>query len=99
MTAVMCPTDDAALRALEVLDRVGVRVPQQLSITGFDGIALLTTPLLGITTLRQPLKDIGRRAIDLVLAQILGATRPVSHLALPGILMPGRTTAPSSAHD
>lgn len=95
----MCPTDDAALRALEVLDRVGVRVPQQLSITGFDGIALLTTPLLGITTLRQPLKDIGRRAIDLVLAQILGATRPVSHLALPGILMPGRTTAPSSAHD
>jgi DNA-binding LacI/PurR family transcriptional regulator len=44
VTAVMCPTDLAALRALEALDQAGVRVPHDLSVTGFDGLAPLTTP-------------------------------------------------------
>ncbi|MFF4509257.1 LacI family DNA-binding transcriptional regulator [Streptomyces sp. NPDC001401] len=94
VTAATCPSDHAVLAATEFLHGRGLSVPGDLSLTGFDGVAPLSTPVLGLTTLRQPVTEIGRRAIDLV----LGRSRPypgdVPHLALRGTLVAGRTTAP-----
>jgi len=78
-TALCCYNDDLALSALSALEAMGLRVPQDISVTGFDDI-----PAAGprsLTTMRQPLGEIGRRALELLLEQIhrkdmaLGVTR------------------------
>jgi len=65
------------LMALGVLDRLaarGVRVPQDVSVVGFDdvGVATLVSPAL--TTVRQPLARLGRTAVDLLLARVEGTS-------------------------
>lgn len=71
-TALLVSSDVIMLGALEYLRRAGVRVPEQLSVIGFDDIApfvLFNPPL---TSIRQPVDAIGRRAVDLLLRDIAG---------------------------
>ncbi|MFE2179805.1 LacI family DNA-binding transcriptional regulator [Streptomyces sp. NPDC059455] len=98
ITAIMCPQDDVMVSVLERLRRAGVRVPDDMSVTGFDGIGPLTTPLLGLTTLRQPLDEVGRRAIDLLLELREDRSMPTRHIPLRGALVAGTTTAPPPPH-
>lgn len=91
ITAVMCPSDHTALRAMETLSQSGLRAPDDISVTGYDGMPPLTTPLLGLTTLRQPVSEIGHRAVDLVLDQRDAGPGQAPHLGLRGTLVPGRT--------
>lgn len=71
-TALLVSSDVIMLGALEFLQRAQVRVPQDLSVVGFDDIApfLLFNPPL--TSIRQPVDAIGRRAVDLLLRDIAG---------------------------
>jgi len=66
---LICATDQHALRALDTLASLGVRVPDDVAVTGFDGILAgrLSTPTL--TTVRQPMEAMGRAA-----ARILAGT-------------------------
>jgi DNA-binding LacI/PurR family transcriptional regulator len=61
-TAIFAGNDMLALRVLETARQIGVRVPEQLSVVGFDDIApaLMVQPAL--TTVRQPLVEIGKSA-------------------------------------
>jgi len=65
-TALLCANDLMAIGALEHCKAAGVRVPEELSIVGFDDvpIAALLTPAL--TTVRQPARDMGYRAASLL---------------------------------
>ena len=65
-TALVCFNDKAAIGALAVARERGLRVPEDLSIAGFDDLDLAqaTTPLL--TTVRQPLSELGRMAVSLL---------------------------------
>lgn len=62
-TALLCANDLMAIGALEHCKAVGIRVPEQLSIVGFDDLPLssLITPRL--TTVRQPAHEMGFRAV------------------------------------
>jgi len=94
-TGVICCSDWQAIRVVGILKRHGLRVPEDISITGFndDGAALLTqTPL---TTLRQPYYDLGKAAIELLLMQIADRTKRGERRILPGTLRIDGTTAPS----
>jgi DNA-binding LacI/PurR family transcriptional regulator len=64
-TALLCATDQIALGALEALAARGVRVPEDISVTGFDDIPAAAGA--GLTTVRQPLVDKGRQAGRLLL--------------------------------
>ncbi|XAH24912.1 LacI family DNA-binding transcriptional regulator [Xylophilus sp. GW821-FHT01B05] len=66
-TALVCSNDLLAIRSLRAAHLCGLRVPQDLSVVGFDGIALgeELTPVL--STVVQPNHDIGRRGVELVL--------------------------------
>jgi len=64
-TALLCATDQIALGALEALAERGVRVPEDLSVTGFDDIPAAAGAEL--TTVRQPLVEKGRQAGRLLL--------------------------------
>lgn len=97
ISAFMTPSDHYALSVLESLRRRHIRVPDQLSVTGYDGIGVLTTPLIGLTTWVQPITQIGAQAVDAVVAALDGLTLPPRHQPLPGRLLAGRTAAPFQA--
>ncbi len=66
---LVCASDQHALMALDALAGLGVRVPEDVAVTGFDGILAgrLSTPTL--TSVRQPMEAMGRAA-----ARILAGT-------------------------
>ncbi len=72
-TALLCVTDSLALAALEALEETGVSVPGRLSLVGFDDLAgcRFTTPAL--TTVRQPVDDLGDALAAAVTARLDGA--------------------------
>ncbi len=67
----VCASDQEALVAIDLLTRAGHDVPGEVAVTGFDGILAgrLTHPQL--TTVRQPMEEIGRAAVR-ILADIIG---------------------------
>jgi LacI family transcriptional regulator len=71
-TAIFCSNDEMALGALKAIRNAGLRVPEDISVIGFDDvpIAAQTTPAL--TTVKQPLRAMGRKAVEMVFCQIEG---------------------------
>lgn len=69
-TALFCGDDEIALGALRALKALGLRVPEDVSVCGFDDIppAAIADPPL--TTVRQPLAQLGERATEILLTQI-----------------------------
>jgi len=59
-TAIFVASDVMALEVMDVARSLGIRVPQQLSIIGFDNNPLSTTGLVKLTTVSQPLVEMGR---------------------------------------
>lgn len=91
VSAIMCPTDSAAVDILSVLRERGWSSPEDYAITGYDGIGPLDTPYLGLTTFRQPVEEIGRTSISLLIDRIEGRTTHDSLVALRGSVVVGRT--------
>ena len=81
--AMLFTNDQMAVGALRALERRGVRVPEDVAVTGFDGIPLSRLVRPALTTVRQPIRQLGEQAVEL-LVQRLGNTgrEPVS-LTLP----------------
>jgi LacI family transcriptional regulator len=67
-TAVFAASDDMAMGVLDTARDLGLSVPTDLAIVGFDDIALARDRTLPISTVRIPLEEIGRRAATLILA-------------------------------
>ncbi|WP_308257968.1 LacI family DNA-binding transcriptional regulator [Pseudonocardia lacus] len=74
-TAVFAANDISAIATMDMALTLGMRVPEDLSVVGFDNIpeSTLTRPML--TTVEQPIQLMGQRAIEMVVA-ILGGERP-----------------------
>lgn len=75
-TAIFCASDAIASASLEVLATQGIRAPEQISIAGFDDTLIARTTQPPLTTVRQPLRVMGRRAVDRLLQQIQDETSP-----------------------
>lgn len=73
-TAIFCHSDIMALGALSRAKRRGMKVPEDLSIVGFDNISLAEFCDPPLTTVSQPRFDIGREAMLLLLDQLSGQT-------------------------
>ncbi|MBC1187198.1 MULTISPECIES: DNA-binding transcriptional regulator CytR [Kluyvera] len=71
-TAIFCHSDIMALGALSYAKRQGLKVPDDLSIIGFDNISLAEFCDPPLTTVAQPRFDIGREAMLLLLNQLSG---------------------------
>ncbi len=76
-TAVLAFDDVTALGVIRGLMNAGVRVPQDCSVVGFDDILLAEVATPGITTVRQPMKEMGMRAAEWVMQAIEGRGRGV----------------------
>jgi LacI family transcriptional regulator len=92
-TAIFAANDSTALATLEVAAELGVDVPGELSVVGFDNIpesALAHPPL---TTVQQPMRQMGHDAIAMLVALIAGAEVEDTHVTLETTLVPRHTTA------
>ena len=96
-TAICCANDLLALGALQRLAALGIDVPAQVSVAGFDDIptAALTAPSL--STVRLPLREMGRRGFEHAHA-VLGGREPEPWLLPTSVILRGSTaTAPTRA--
>ena len=91
-TAIVCGSDIEALGVLEAARLASFAVPDRLSVIGYDDIDIAGD--LGLTTIRQPLFESGRRGVALLLSAMDGAEgRPVREV-LRLELMVRSTTGP-----
>lgn len=91
VTAIMCPTDGAAIDVLEVLRTTSAPGHIRTSVTGYGGYGPLAAPYLGLTTFQDPQEDVGHTAIDLLVDKISGRTVNDRFISLRGTVVPGRT--------
>jgi LacI family transcriptional regulator len=71
-TAIFASNDDMAAATMAVAHRKGLDVPGDLSVAGFDDTPLATTVWPELTTVRQPIADMAREAVRLLVEQIRG---------------------------
>lgn len=92
-TAIFAATDAAALGVLEAARRHGLRVPEDLSVVGFDDTyaAMVSAPAL--TTVRQPIIDMGRVAVRILLDDANHLRGDFSHMQLSTQLIVRESTA------
>jgi DNA-binding LacI/PurR family transcriptional regulator len=94
-TAVFAASDVQALGVLDAARILGIRVPNELSVVGFDDIGI--SAYVGLTTVRQPLFESGRRGGELLLQMLAGAGQQLGEQhteQLPLELVIRATTAP-----
>lgn len=98
-TALFCSNDLLALAVIRDLRACGRRVPDDVSVAGFDGTAFASLATPALTTVAQPSADMGARAMRLLAARLDGK-RNLDSLELPHRLRVGESTRaapPSSA--
>jgi len=91
-TAIFAPSDTQAIGVLQAARERGLAVPQQLSVVGFDDVEV--ADLVGLTTIRQPLEESGRLAVEVLLNHLVDACRSIQQIKLPVTLVQRETTAP-----
>jgi LacI family transcriptional regulator len=69
-TALLCGTDILSIGACDEARRLGIDVPGELSISGFDDISFAAMAVPALTTVRVPITEIGNRSADNLIAQI-----------------------------
>ena len=69
-TAIFASNDDMAVAAMAVAHSRGLEVPGDVSVTGFDDTPLATTVWPALTTVRQPIAEMAREAVRLLVEQI-----------------------------
>jgi LacI family transcriptional regulator len=73
-SALICGTDILSFGACDEARRLGIQVPAQLSVTGFDDISFAAMSWPALTTVRVPISEIGNRSVDNLLVQIEGGS-------------------------
>ncbi|WP_327369653.1 LacI family DNA-binding transcriptional regulator [Streptomyces sp. NBC_01217] len=80
---VLFANDQMAVGALRALERRGVRVPEDIAVTGFDGIPLSRIVRPPLTTVRQPIRQLGEQAVELLVQRLANSGRDPVSLMLP----------------
>ena len=81
--AFVCVTDQAALNLMEALAGRGVRVPEQVAVTGFDGIVAGRVVRPPLTTVRQPMQAMGRAVVEILVERLANPAGPPIARSLP----------------
>ena len=93
-TAVCCMHDGVAIDLMDSLERRGLRVPADISVTGFDDVPLAAHNRIRLTTVRQDAATMGARAAELLLAAVNEGRHVERREMLRGELIVRESTAP-----
>jgi DNA-binding LacI/PurR family transcriptional regulator len=96
-TALVCASDPLALGAIRAVRRSGLRVPDDVSVVGYDDSAFMSAVEPPLTTVRQPIEAMGRAAVSLLLAQIRGEEPSTEELLFEPELVVRKSTRPPGA--
>jgi LacI family repressor for deo operon, udp, cdd, tsx, nupC, and nupG len=95
-TAVVVANDLMALGAMQELKAAGLRVPQDMSIVGFDDISFASLSEPALTTVCSPRLEIGRRAVEALLLTVDRPHQIGIEVKIPTYLIKRDSTAPPS---
>ena len=91
-TGIICASDVLALGTVRAARRLGLRVPQDVSVVGYDDSAFMNCTDPPLTTVRQPIEAMGQAAVDLLVSQIEGVgVAPDELLFEPELVVRGST--------
>ncbi len=98
MTAVVCDEDYSALEVYYAATGLGLRIPEDLSVTGFTDNRVLRFVPVRLTTVRQPVEQMGDRALDLLVQRIAESEREYSEVVIDTEIVDRDTVKNLSAH-
>lgn len=93
--AIMAASDLMAIGAMNYLLSKGIRIPQDIAVTGFDDISLAKLMVPPLTTIAQPIKEIAKQAMDLIINSKDDKTKEKKNLVLEGELKIRHSTDPT----
>ena len=70
--AIVATNDNIAITLIEQLESLGCRVPDDVSVVGFDGSRVAALSRIGLTTIAQPVEQLARSSVELLLQRVLG---------------------------
>jgi LacI family transcriptional regulator len=91
-TAIFAANDLTAFGAMEAIKEHGLRVPDDISVVGFDDIPMASQVYPPLTTVRQPLAEMGVAAVRMMIAKLRGVEPPSKRITLPTELVVRATT-------
>jgi LacI family transcriptional regulator, repressor for deo operon, udp, cdd, tsx, nupC, and nupG len=94
-TAIFCFNDEMAIGVMEVARTRGVKMPDRLSLVGFDDIRFSRYLNPALTTIAQPMREIGEGTVKLLLEILSGATVGPESVTLPHQLVVRASTGPA----
>ncbi|CAI8774535.1 LacI family transcriptional regulator [Pseudomonas sp. IT-347P] len=92
-TALFCENDEMAIGALKRIKEMGLRVPEDISLAGFDDIPMAAYCDPALTTIAQPAEMFGEKAVEMLIALIEKRPLPQRHVVLPFALTKRDSTA------
>lgn len=93
-TAIFAANDDMAAGVIRVADRLGIDVPGQLSVAGCDDVALARQVYPALTTIRQPLSAMAKRATEALIQHSRGRSALSGEEMFPAALQVRESTGP-----
>jgi len=95
-TAIVYTNDEMALAGIAALQDLGLQVPEDVSVVGYDDLPMARYIRPALTTVRQPRSDVGRIAVELLMNQIRGNDAgTTNHVVLAPELIVRRSTGPA----
>ncbi|WP_085524570.1 LacI family DNA-binding transcriptional regulator [Tuberibacillus sp. Marseille-P3662] len=94
-TAIFACNDLLAAGVMQMAGERGIKVPEELSISGFDNTILSTSSAPTLTTIAQPTEEMGNRVVDMLVEEIQGKGASKQRIKLlPELIIRGSTASP-----
>ncbi len=98
VTGLICASDVLALGAIRAVRRLGLRVPDDVSVVGYDDSAFMTCTEPPLTTIRQPIEAMGQAVVALLVSEIAGNAVPADEMLFEPELVVRGSTGAAPAH-
>jgi len=81
-TAIFAASDGFALGAMNAIRELGLQIPQDVAVVGFDNLKYASLLEVPLTTVAQPFREIGEKAVEILMNKIQNNDAPLQQLIL-----------------